>query len=327
MKIFQKLSIFFIAIILFGCSNQPQQLTIKDVMDIEKPLSDILKDGYGLYADKSITIPSSYDFHKLNLVIIGEMEANMDIRLVTLGIEKTNRFLFNQIQYVQISDNMSNPVKDKPCMTAHETMAINGREILCVREMYSKGAEYKDIVGSYITGSNSNCVYLMKKEYAADFSDNLNELIVKSTNDPNIKMDIKESDTMDQNGNSLEVPPPPPPPAGDTKIIEEKQDIFQVVEEMPQFPGGDGAMFKFITEHIVYPESAKDNGIEGKVYAQFVVQSNGKITNINVLRGIDPSLDAEAVRVIKLFPAWKPGKQNGKPVNVYYTVPIKFELE
>jgi TonB family protein len=328
MKSFQKLSLLLFAIVLFGCSKHPQQLTINDAMDLEKSFSDILKNGYGLFVNKDIKVTTTNEFHKFNLVLIGETEPNMDIRLVTLGMDKADRFLFNQIFYIQISDNVSHPVKDKPCMTSDETVTINGREILSKHEIYSKGAEYKTIIGNFISGSNKDYMLLMKKEYASSFADKLNELIIKTSNDPNLKIEKNGDDLLNGNDNTLEVPPPPPPPPiDDSKIPEEKQEIYQVVEEMPQFPGGDGAMLKFIAEHIVYPESAKENGIEGKVYAQFVVQSTGKISDINVLRGIDPSLDAEAVRVIKLFPLWKPGKQNGKPVNVSFTVPIKFELE
>ncbi len=108
---------------------------------------------------------------------------------------------------------------------------------------------------------------------------------------------------------------------------EEEPEIFMVVEQMPEFPGGQRALFKYISENINYPPIAKENGIQGKVFIQFVVGKTGTITNVNVLRGVDPSLDKEAVRVVKSMPKWKPGKQRGKPVFVRYQVPINFKLQ
>ena len=99
-----------------------------------------------------------------------------------------------------------------------------------------------------------------------------------------------------------------------------------VVDVMPEYPGGINAMFDFIQKNVKYPESAKDKGIEGKVYVQFVVEKDGNISDINILRGVSKDIDDEAVRVIKSMPKWKPGIQNGKPVRVQYTLPFKFQL-
>jgi len=107
---------------------------------------------------------------------------------------------------------------------------------------------------------------------------------------------------------------------------EEEAEVFYVVENMPEFPGGTNEMRKFIATNIIYPEIAKENGITGKVYVQFVVNGKGKIEQVKVVRGVDPSLDKEAIRVIKSLPTWKPGKQRGKPVKVSFTVPINFQL-
>ncbi len=108
---------------------------------------------------------------------------------------------------------------------------------------------------------------------------------------------------------------------------EEEPEIFMVVEQMPEFPGGQRELFKYISQNIQYPPIAKENGIQGKVFIQFVVGKTGAITNVTVLRGVDPSLDKEAVRVVKSMPKWKPGKQRGKPVFVRYQVPINFKLQ
>jgi len=162
-----------------------------------------------------------------------------------------------------------------------------------------------------------------------------------------------------------ETPPPPPPPAvqevevlnvvednvetesievntEDDKEVEvviaapveapveeeEEEVVFVVVESMPEFPGGQQALFKYLSENVKYPVIAQENGIQGRVICQFVVNKDGSIVDVEVVRsGGDPSLDKEAIRVIKSMPKWKPGKQRGKPVRVKYTVPVNFKLQ
>ena len=102
--------------------------------------------------------------------------------------------------------------------------------------------------------------------------------------------------------------------------------LFDIVEDMPQFPGGDAALQNFIAANVVYPEIAKENGITGRVYVRFVVNKKGKVDKISIVRGVDPSLDKASMDVIKKLPDWSPGKQRGKPVNVWYTAPINFVL-
>ena len=164
---------------------------------------------------------------------------------------------------------------------------------------------------------------------------------------------------------SQETPPPPPPPAvqevevlnvvednvetesievnteddKETEVVisapveapveeEEEEVVFVVVESMPEFPGGQQALFKYLSENIKYPVIAQENGIQGRVICQFVVNKDGSIVDVEVVRsGGDPSLDKEAIRVIKSMPKWKPGKQRGKPVRVKYTVPVNFKLQ
>ena len=108
---------------------------------------------------------------------------------------------------------------------------------------------------------------------------------------------------------------------------EETAEVFFIVEDMPEFPGGDLALRKYIANAVKYPVIAQENGIQGKVYVTFVVGKDGSINNAQVARGVDPSLDKEALRVVNSLPKWKPGKQRGKPVNVSYTVPINFVLQ
>mgnify|MGYP002516962480 CR=1 FL=1 len=161
-----------------------------------------------------------------------------------------------------------------------------------------------------------------------------------------------------------ETPPPPPPPAVqevevlnvvednvETESIEinteddkeevviaapveapeeeeEEEVIFVVVESMPEFPGGAQAMMRYIAENIKYPVIAQENGIQGRVICQFVVEKDGKVSDIQVVRSSgEASLDKEAQRVIGSMPKWKPGKQRGKPVRVKYTLPVNFRLQ
>ena len=107
----------------------------------------------------------------------------------------------------------------------------------------------------------------------------------------------------------------------------EQQEIFTVVEEMPQFPGGMGEAMKFLAQNIKYPVAALQAKIEGRVIVQFLVKENGKVADIKVMRGVSPELDAEAMRVVGLMPDWIPGKQRGKAVAVKYTMPIMFRLQ
>lgn len=107
-------------------------------------------------------------------------------------------------------------------------------------------------------------------------------------------------------------------------IVEEKP--FTTVEQMPQYPGGEEELMKFILGNLRYPSVAKEVGIEGRVIIRFVVSRNGDVQNVEVLRGLDPSCDKEAVRVVKMMPNWIPGKQNGRNVPVFFTIPIVYRL-
>lgn len=112
----------------------------------------------------------------------------------------------------------------------------------------------------------------------------------------------------------------------DEESAEETQ-IFMVVESMPEFPGGEAALYKFLAENIKYPQMAKESGIQGRVFVTFVVERDGKVTDVRVLRGIGGGCDEEAIRVVKNMPKWAPGKQRGKSVRVQYNLPVKFTLQ
>jgi periplasmic protein TonB len=116
-------------------------------------------------------------------------------------------------------------------------------------------------------------------------------------------------------------------PSEDQQIVEEKIEPYLVVEQMPDFPGGEGELYKYLQEHIKFPAMARESGITGTVYVRFIVDKNGKISNVSLLRGVGGGCDEEAIRVVKCMPDWKPGKQNGIAVPVYYTLPVKFILK
>lgn len=120
---------------------------------------------------------------------------------------------------------------------------------------------------------------------------------------------------------------PPPPPMSPQISTDPSDLVFTVVEVMPEFPGGQGVLLQFLAKSIKYPVIAQQNGIQGRVTCSFVVGKDGVIRNIEVIRGVDPSLDLEAARVISMMPKWKPGMQKGKEVSVKYTVPVTFRLQ
>jgi protein TonB len=115
--------------------------------------------------------------------------------------------------------------------------------------------------------------------------------------------------------------------AEEVQEAETEPEPFYVVEEMPMFQGGDAEIQKYIGENVIYPEVAKENNVQGRVVLKFCVTETGGVDLVSVLKGVDPELDAEVVRVVKTLPKFKPGKQGGKPVRVWYTIPILFKLQ
>lgn len=107
----------------------------------------------------------------------------------------------------------------------------------------------------------------------------------------------------------------------------QEQQIFMVVEAMPEFPGGQNALNKYLSENIKYPQMAKESGIQGRVFVTFVVEKDGRVTDVRILRGIGGGCDEEAIRVVQNMPRWTPGKQRGKPVRVQFNLPVKFTLQ
>ena len=111
-----------------------------------------------------------------------------------------------------------------------------------------------------------------------------------------------------------------------TAQTKKNEMVFDVVEVMPQFPGGQIAMLQYLMKNIKYPEQAVKEGIQGRVTVSFIVEKDGRVSNVRLLRSVQPSLDKEAIRVVKSMPKWTPGKQNGKPVRVRFNLPVMFKL-
>ena len=161
---------------------------------------------------------------------------------------------------------------------------------------------------------------LVKEENQVKQMDKLDDKVAVGTEN---KEGVKDR-TVEAVRNDIAVAVPPPPPAPKPEVATK---VFDVVEEMPSFPGGQGALMSYLASNIKYPVVAQENGVQGRVIVSFVVERDGSISDVKVARSVDPSLDREAQRVVKSMPKWKPGKQNGSAVRVKYTVPVVFRLQ
>lgn len=161
---------------------------------------------------------------------------------------------------------------------------------------------------------------LVKEENQVKQMDKLDDKAAVGTEN---KEGVKDR-TVEAVRNDIAVAAPPPPPAPKPEVATK---VFDVVEEMPSFPGGQGALMSYLASNIKYPVVAQENGVQGRVIVSFVVERDGSISDVRVARSVDPSLDREAQRVVKSMPRWKPGKQNGSAVRVKYNVPVVFRLQ
>ena len=161
---------------------------------------------------------------------------------------------------------------------------------------------------------------LVKEENQVKQMDKLDDKVAVGTED---KEGVKDR-TVEAVRSEIAVAAPPPPPAPKPEVATK---VFDVVEEMPSFPGGNGALMSYLNSNVKYPVVAQENGVQGRVIISFVVERDGSISDVKVARSVDPSLDREAQRVVKSMPRWTPGKQNGQTVRVKYTVPVVFRLQ
>ena len=140
--------------------------------------------------------------------------------------------------------------------------------------------------------------------------------------DVEVEDDVEIDANVDQNEVIVEYVAPE---VEDEEIVE--QEIFMVVEEMPEFPGGVAKLGDYLAKNIKYPQMARESGVQGRVFINFVIEPDGHVSNVKVMRGIGAGCDEEAVRVVKSMPKWKPGKQRGKAVRVSYNLPVNFQLK
>lgn len=161
---------------------------------------------------------------------------------------------------------------------------------------------------------------LVKEENQVKQMDKLDDKVAVGSED---KEGVKDR-TVEAVRSEIAVAAPPPPPAPKPEVATK---VFDVVEEMPSFPGGNAALMSYLNSSTKYPVVAQENGVQGRVIISFVVERDGSISDVKVARSVDPSLDREAQRVVKSMPRWTPGKQNGQTVRVKYTVPVVFRLQ
>jgi periplasmic protein TonB len=150
--------------------------------------------------------------------------------------------------------------------------------------------------------------------------------VVVDTIKPEDNVQLMTADEAQDEVRNTEVIEFPSEVKEEVKEAEPAETPFLVVEENPMFPGGESELYKYISEHLNYPEVAQENNIQGKVIIKFCVTAKGGVSQISILKGVDPELDAEAIRVVKTLPAFKPGRQGGIPVPVWYIMPIKFQI-
>ncbi|MDA3942328.1 MAG: energy transducer TonB [Bacteroidetes bacterium] len=148
-------------------------------------------------------------------------------------------------------------------------------------------------------------------------------LLTMVEDDEEVETDLLIQAEIDQETALPEFIPIERPPEEET-IVE--KEIFLIVEQQPEFPGGDAERLRYFASEIKYPQQARETGIQGIVYVSFVVEPDGSVSNVKILRGIGGGCDEEAIRVVRSMPAWKPGKQRNVPVRVQFTLPVKFTL-
>ena len=179
--------------------------------------------------------------------------------------------------------------------------------------------ESKSLYGE--AGKNGVIHFRVKGKTAKDMTSALSEYAQRTGNDGPLKISIKKPATIDE---IHAVGYAPAPKTNNPSA--EQDEIFQVVEEQPMFPGGMQELMKFLQTNIRYPKEAQTRGLQGRVVVQFVVNKDGSICDEHIVKSVDPQLDAEALRIVRSMPTWTPGKQRGEPVRVRFTLPIAFRL-
>lgn len=285
--------------------------------------------------------PVVYLFNR-SLRAIHEYQADQECLSSGVPVVNYQSLLLNQVfksSAFNLTNSFSNPslVKKRMIMmTKKRTSALANMKLLCavpvVGLVFLAISAYKEIPNT--TDKQDFTLTSTKLSPSPDLSTTPAK---ESARTSNLSSKTSTLSSSANGSGAMPPPPPPPPPPSEVKknISEIKEAVidktettpFVVVEQMPMFPGGDGELLKFIAEHTNYPETAKRNNIQGRVIIRFCVTAEGGVSLISVLKGVNPELDAEALRVVATLPAFNPGKQGGKPVPVWYMVPITFTLK
>ena len=219
-------------------------------------------------------------------------------------------------------------VIDGKVATVEQLKALDQEEIDNITVL-KKAKEPLEVYAKHFNADTSNGIlFINTKEYVKNGKKEVVDVAVKKSDEEVSDLvgrlpgaEVDENGTIKINGKTatrIKV--------NDKEYVSEPEGAFDVVEQMPEFPGGAAGMMKFIAENVKYPEEAYSKGIEGRVLVQFIIEKDGSVTNVKVIKKVNDAIDAEAVRVVKAMPKWKPGKQNGREVRVKYTIPVSFRL-
>jgi TonB family protein len=222
---------------------------------------------------------------------------------------------------IQQSDKQENVEAAKLEIPDDATFIVDGKEVKDISgippETIKSISVYKDkemvreIADKYDVKAKSGLIDIKTKDYAKSEESATGDATPK-TDKVSVQAEIiTKTDKMTGNA---------------TPKTDNAGEVFTVVEHNPEFPGGTSALMKYLNDNVEYPRVAQENGIKGKVTLKFVITSTGEIRDVTILKGVDPSLDREAERVVKAMPKWIPGKQNGKPVSVWFTMPVTFTM-
>lgn len=277
--------------------------------------------------------PAVYLFNRA-LRAIHEFQADHDCLCSGMAVVNYQSLLLNQVfksKAFNLTNSFSNPSlikKRMVMMTKKRTSALANMKLVLVipvtAVVFLAISAYREIPDSPQKLSDQVAAFQSPATTSSTNSESVAE-VIKPSSETQAKMPVSNN-----NKNVAPPPPPPPPPTEEKKISaspEEEEAPFVVVEEMPMFPGGDAELLKYLGENTQYPEAAKANNIQGRVIIRFCVTAKGGVSQISVLKGVSPDLDAEAIRVVSTLPEFQPGKQSGKAVPVWYMVPITFTLK
>lgn len=230
----------------------------------------------------------------------------------------------NSPENLSVASNSAADVTLKMKVTDQSGSPIVGASVLIVN---STSGTLTDLEGNFTLKVNNDQRISVSYVGMKSVELSVKECLEKQIKEVRLTSDADSGPQLTVVSQSSESASQKAPQHNTTSEPQNTEEVFMVVEQMPEFPGGMSACLKFLADHVAYPKEAAEKKIQGRVIVQFVVMKDGSIANARVLRAVDPLLDAEALRVIGLMPKWKPGTQRGQAVNVKFTMPITFRLD